>query len=101
MEKHKAPSKNERSSESTDIEMKTIKMKNRTHHSAIRNKEIPIPSHVSDTLGANPSQIRVGDDITSPMKTMTMSWGRKGGGVYDNNGRMDRLEKSMLGLAKN
>ena len=43
----------------------------------------------------------MGDDITSPMKSMTMSGGRKGGRMDDNNGKVDHLKKTMLGLADN
>ena len=61
--------------------MKITRRKKRTYPSTIKNREMPLPYHVSNTLGANPSQLSVGDCITSTMKIMTIGGGRKVGGM--------------------
>ena len=78
MEKSNILGKNGESSKYMDTK-KTTKSKRRTRPSTMKNRDIPSPSHVFNTLGTNPSSVSIGDDVTSPIKSMTMSGGRKGG----------------------
>ena len=98
MEKPKAPSKNEGSSKSIDTKMKNTKRNRWSNPSTLKNRELPSLSHISNTLSANPLLVSVGDDITSPMKSMAISGERKEGRIDDNNVRVDHVEKAMLGL---
>lgn len=79
IEKFKTPPKQEVSSKSIESERRSTKRKRKDMHPGLGCKEVPILSHISETLEANQSLYKIlGEDITSPRKDAAKSGGKKG-----------------------
>lgn len=66
-------------------------------HPRLGVKEVPSPSHILDTLEANPSLDKsLWEDITPPMMDSTMGWGKN-----QSKTRLDRLENLIYDLDDN
>ena len=60
-------------------ERRSTKGKKKFMHPSSRGKDVPSPSHISNTLKANLSLDKIlGEDITSSMKDVVEGGGKKG-----------------------